>query len=37
MPSKNFLSEVIDMLSSLEFNPYIGKLDPYMEGFPTEY
>ena len=24
------------MLSSLDFNPYIGKLDPYMEGFPTD-
>lgn len=34
---QKFLSEVIDMLSSLKFNPYIGKLDPYMEGFPTEY
>jgi plasmid stabilization system protein ParE len=34
---QKFLSEITDMLSSLEFNPYIGKIDPYMEGFPIEY
>ena len=24
-------------MSSLENNPYIGKRDPYMDGYPVEY
>ena len=34
---ETFLSEVTDIVSSLENNPYIGKRDPYMEGNPVEY
>ncbi len=33
----DFLSAVNDTVAKLEQNPYIGKLDPYMENFSVEY